>query len=177
MAALWHQGYGPYHPLFRTSLNGFEQDQIDLEDLDSFKMGVFAYRLKGVGTLLDPDPFVDWKEVQNSLAEFEVKIDNARRVMARSNTFDAHSSQNIPPGVLLHLRRHWLIAVEQATDAYQHALAVRAVDFKEGEIVPAAATVRRIFGGGRYGVICAFDACTSQQTTHDGEISRVPLVH
>ena len=177
VAALWHQGYGPYHPLFRTSVNGFAQDQIDLEDLNEFKMGALAYRLQDAGTLLDPDPFAYWKEVQNNLAEFEKRIDNARRVVARSNIFDAHTGQNIPPKALRQLRKRWLVTVEQATNAYEHAMAVRAIDFQDGEIVPAAARIRRIFGGGRYGVICAFSVCTSQSTIHDGEISRTPLVH
>jgi hypothetical protein len=130
-----------------------------------------------VGTLLDPNPFADWKEVLKNLAEFDAKIDNARRVITRSNIFDAHSGQNIPPKVLRQLRKHWLVTVEQATNAYEHAMAVRAVDFEDGEIVPAAPKVRRIFGGGRYGVICAYNVCTSQSTIHDGEISRVPPVH
>ena len=177
LAALSQQGYGPYHPLFRTSLNGFEQDQIDLEDLDQFKMGAFAYMLQDMGTRLDPDPFSDWMEVQKNLAVFEIRMSNARRVVARTNIYVAHSDQNIQPDLLRKLRKHWLATAEQARNAYEHAMAVRAVKFEDGEIVPAPANVRRIFGGGRYAVICAFNVCTSQPAIHEGEHNRVPRVH
>ena len=173
--ALWRQGYGPYHPLFRTSLNGFEQDQIDLEDLDEFKMGELAYVLQDMGTALSPDPFCDWRKVQKSLAEFEERMNNARRVVARSNIFLADSDQNIPPGILRQLRKHWLVIEERATAVFEHAMAVRAVEFDDGEIVPMPANVRRIYGGGRYAVICAFSVCTTQPSA-GGEGGRIPLV-
>ena len=176
-AAMREQGYGPYHPMFRTSLNGFEQEEIDLEDLDELKMGVFAYTLQDAGTALNPNPFADWREVEKYLADFEIRIDRARSVVARSNILAAHNERNIPPEALRKLRKRWLSTLEQATNTYGHALAVRAVKFENGEMVPAPPKVRRIFERGRYATICGFSVCTSQTTTEGGETRTVPLVH
>ena len=177
LAALAQEGYGAYHPLFRTSLNGFEQDQIDLDDLDEFKMGEFAYTLQNAGRMLDPNPFADWKEIQKSLEVFDARMNYTRSVLARSNIFIAHSRNNIPRDNLRKLRKQWAATQDHVVNAYGHAMAVRAVSFEDGEIVPVPANVRRVFGGGRYAVICAFGVCTSQPDVHDGEGNPIPLVH
>lgn len=167
LAALAQEGYGPYHPLFRTSLNGFEQDQIDLDDFDEFKMGEFAHSLQEMGTVLAPDPFADWREVQRNLVQFEARLNNAWRVVARSNIFEAQSDRNISRQSLRKLQKRWAATETQAINAHDHAMAVRAVEFQNGEAVSVPANVRRIFGGARYAVICAFSVCTSQPDRDD----------
>ena len=173
LEALRQQGYGPYHPLFRTSLNGFQQNQIDLEDLDEFKMGQLAFTLQNAGTSLKPDPFTEWMEVQNWLARYETTMDDARSVVARTNIFVAHSRQNIPLEVFQKLRKRWRTAVQQATGAYEHATAVRAVQFEDGAMVPAPANVRFIPGGGQYAVICGFNSCASHPASDRGAVRRI----
>ena len=176
LAALAQEGYGRYHPLFRTSLNGFQQDQIDLDDLDEFKMGEFAYTLQSAGILLDPDPFADWIEIQKRLEIFDTRLNNAWRVVARSNIFVVHNADNIPRDTLRKLRKHWAAILDQVTNAHEHAMAVRAVSFEHGDMLPTPPNVRRLFEGGRYVVICGFDVCTSQPDVHGPEDSRIPQV-
>jgi len=168
LAAMQRQGYGPYHPLFRTSLNGFAQDQIDLEALDEFKMGQFAFALQRAGKLLAPDPFLDWVEVQKRLDGFEATMNDARRVVARTNIFDATSDQNISPEIFKKMRKRWRVAVRQAADAQAQAKAVRAVAFEHGEMIPAEPNIRLIPGGGRYAVVCALNVCGTSQPTGPG---------
>lgn len=170
---LYRLGYGPYHPLFRTRLNGFEQDQIDLEDLDAFKMGLFAFTLKSAGVRLDPDPFADWAELQKRLESFEPTMHAARRVVTQAGIFAVDSEANTSQEVFQKLRKRWRRAVRQATETYGHAIAVRPVLFEDGEMVPAPASVRYIPGGGRYAVVCAFGVCTSGPTNSD--VNRVPV--
>lgn len=166
-AALYRQGYGVYHPLFRTSLNGFEQDQIDLDDLDEYKMGRFAFELTSAGITLNPDPFHDWSEIQKSLASFESRLNEARTVIARSHIIGPRAERNISRNEWLKLEKRWRSASLQAADLYEHAIAVRAVQFEGGEMVPARPTIRYIVGGGRYGVICGFGVCTSSPDTNN----------
>ena len=176
-AGLQRQGYGPYHPLFRTKLNGFEQDQIDLDALDQFKMGRFAFTLQSSGVVLEPDPFADWAEVQVWLDNFTAIMDNARRVVVLANLVAANTGGGIPIEDYRRLKKRWRAAAKNATDAYEQAMAVRAVEVHDGFLIPAEATVRMIRGGGRYAVICLFHFCTSQPAGHDGEADRMPTVH
>jgi hypothetical protein len=175
--AMLKRGYGPYHPLFRTHVNGFLLDEIDLEDADEYKRGSFAFSLKAAGQALDPDPFSDWVAVQNWLDGFEATMDNARIVLARADLFVANSTENIPREVFQQLRKRWRAAAAQAMEAYDHAMAIRAVSYIGGETVPASQSYRFIRGGGRYGVICAFGVCSSQSTTTTDEATRVPVRH
>lgn len=127
LVAVLRQGYGLHHPLFRTHLNGFVQKQVGLTDLNELKMGRFAFELKSSGKRLEPDPFPVWTEVQTWLVRYETSMDEERRVVARTNIFIAHGSQNIPLETFQKLRKRWRTATQQAGDAYSHALAVRAV--------------------------------------------------
>lgn len=163
--ALYKLGYGPHHPLFRTSLNGFEQDEIDLEDADAFKMGSFAFSLKSTGQPLTPDPFDDWPAVQNRLDNFQPTLDASRRVASQTDVFAAGSTQNIRLDVFNKLRKRWRAAVIRAIEAYEHALAVRAVQYKDGAMVPAPQTLRFIYEGGRYAAICPSSGCINQRPT------------
>jgi hypothetical protein len=176
-AALYKLGYGRYHPLFRTSLSGFEQDEIDLEDADEFKMGSFAFSLKSAGQPLSPDPFDDWVEVQKQIESFEPTMDDAREVVARAGMIAANSTENIRLEVFQKLRKRWGAAVLRAMEAYEHALAVRAVLFSNGEMVPATETFRLIYDGGRYAIICVFEACTSQSASNDDGVKKTPATH
>ncbi len=151
--ALYKLGYGRYDPLFRTTLNGFEQDQIDLDDADEFKMGAFAFALKSAGQSLNPDPFNDWLDVQKLLESFEPTLEQARTVVARAGIMAVHSDGNTRPEVFQKLQKRWSVAVVQAMQAYEHALAIRAVLFHDGEMVPAPQTFRLILDGGRYAVV------------------------
>lgn len=151
--ALYKLGYGRNDPLFRTSLNGFEQDQIDLDDADEFKMGAFAFSLKSAGQALNPDPFNDWPDVQKLLESFERTLEEARTVVARAGILSVHSDRNIRLETFQKLRKRWSAAVVQAMQAYEHALAIRAVLFSDGQMVPAPQTFRLILDGGRYAVI------------------------
>jgi len=175
--ALQKLGYGPYHPLFRTSLNGFELDQIDLEAADEFKMGSFVFSLKSSGQPLAPDPFDTWAQVQKRLDSFESTLDSARKVVTHADVYAFNSSGNIPREVFQKLKERWRVAVTQATQAYEHALAVRAVLYEDGEMVPAPETFRFIYGGGKYAVICLFGQCTGQSLGSIGEINRIPPIH
>ena len=152
-AALYKLGYGRHDPLFRTSLNGFEQDQIDLDDADEFKMGLFAFSLKSAGQALNPDPFDDWLDVQKLLESFEPTLEQARTVVARAGLVAVHSDRNIRLEAFHKLRKRWSAAMLQAMQAYEHALAIRAVLFHDGEMVPAPQTFRLILDGGRYAVV------------------------
>jgi hypothetical protein len=172
-AAMLQQGYGLHHPLFRTSVNGFKQNQVDLDDLDEFKMGRFAFQLQTEGKTLEPDPFLTWTEVRNWLAQYQTTMDDARSVVARTGLFVAHGEQNIPREVFERLNKRWRKAVQQAALAYQHAAAVRAVEFEDGAMVPAEANVRLIPGGGRYAGFCAFKICTSGPPNANGEVRRI----
>lgn len=174
--AMQRKGYGPHHPLFRTKVDGFEQDQIDLDSLDQFKMGRFAFGLQSSGVLLEPDPFTAWAEVQMWLDSFTAVMDPARKVVARTSLVAANTSQSVPLETFRALSKRWRAAVQQVVDAYEHAMAVRAVEIREGAMIPVEATVRML-GGGRYAVICAFRICTSQPTNSNGEVQRVPMVH
>jgi hypothetical protein len=151
--ALHKLGYSRYHPLFRTNLNGFEQSQIDLEDADEFRMGAFAFSLKSGGQPLNPDPFDDWVEVQKGIERFEPAMDEARKAVARAGTIAVNSTGNIRLEVFQKLRKRWSAAVVKAMQAYEHALAVRAVVFSDGKMVPAPETFRFIYDGGRYAVV------------------------
>jgi hypothetical protein len=151
--ALYKLGYGPYDPLFRTSLNGFEQDQIDLDDADEFKMGSFAFSLKSAGQSLNPDPFYDWLDVQKLLESFEPTLEQARTVVARAGIMAVHSDRNIRLEAFHKLRKRWRAALAQAMQAYEHALAIRAVLFSDGQMVPAPQAFRLILDGGRYAVV------------------------
>jgi len=175
--ALHRLGYGPYHPLFRTSLNGFELDQIDLEAADEFKMGAFAFSLKTAGQRLNPDPFEKWVQVQKRLDTFEKTLDAARGIVTRADIYALNSPENIPREVFLKLRKQWLAAVTHANDAYQHALAVRAVLDENGELVPAPESFRFIYDGGKYGVICLFGQCADQPVGVIDEANRIPPIH
>jgi hypothetical protein len=175
--ALHKLGYGPYHPLFRTSLNGFDLDQIDLEAADEFKMGSFAFSLKSSGQTLTPDPFEQWVQVQRRLDTFEKTLDGARRVVTRAGIYAFNSKDNIPREVFVKLRKQWLAAVAHATEAYEHALAVRAVLDDDGEMVPAPESFRFIYDGGKYGVICLFGQCSDQSIGSINDASRVPPIH
>lgn len=168
--ALYKLGYGRYHPLFRTSLNGFEQDQIDLEDADEFKMGSFAFSLKSAGQPLHPDPFDDWVDVQRLIESFEPTMDDARKVVARAGIIAVNTTGNIRLEVFQKLRKRWSAAVAQAMQAYEHALAIRAVLFSDGEMVPAPETFRLIYDGGRYAVVCVFEACSSQPASNGDKV-------
>lgn len=176
-AAMQKQGYGPYHPLFRTHVNGFQLDQIDLEDADEYRRGSFALSLKSAGQPLDPDPFGDWVAVQNWLDRFEATMDNARIVMARADLFVANSTENIPREVFQQLRKRWRTAAGQASEAYEHAMAVRAVLYLDGETIPVPQSYRFIRGGGRYAVACAFGVCSSQPAAATNEVENVPMRH
>ncbi len=173
--AMLKQGYGPYHPLFRTHINGFVQDQIDLEDADEYRRGSFAFSLKASGKPLDPDPFGDWVTVQNWLDSFEATMDNARTVMAQADLFAANSTENIPREIFRQLRKRWRAASEQATEAYDHAMAIRAVLSIDGDTVPVPQSYRFISGGGRYATICAFGVCSSSTTADESK--DVPTRH
>jgi hypothetical protein len=151
--ALYKLGYGRNDPLFRTSLNGFEQDQIDLDDADEFKMGAFAFSLKRAGQALNPDPFDDWLDVQKLIEAFEPTLEQSRTVMARAGIIVLHSDRNIRLDAFQKLRKRWSAAVFQAMQAYEHAMAIRAVLFSDGEMVPAPQNFRLILDGGRYAVI------------------------
>lgn len=175
--AMQQQGYGLHHPLFRTHINGFEQDQIDLEDADDYKRGLFAFSLKNAGQPLEPDPFGDWVEVQKWLDSFEATMDDANRVVARAHILVANSTENIPRDTFQKLRKRWQAAAGQATDAYEHAMAVRAVQYIDGETVPAPETFRYIYGGGRYVVICGFVVCSPQSATNADELNKIPVRH
>lgn len=172
--ALHKLGYGPYHPLFRTSLNGFEQDQIDLEAADEFKMGSFAFSLKTSGQPLTPDPFNEWAQVQNRLDRFEATVDSARKVVTRADIYVFKSTDNTPREVFQKLKKRWRAAVAHANQAYEHALAVRAVLYDAGEMVPAPETFRFIYEGGKYAVICLFGQCPDQSIGNMGEWNKIP---
>jgi hypothetical protein len=160
--ALHKLGYGPYHPLFRTSLNGFEQHQIDLEAADEFKMGSFAFLLKSEGQVLSPDPFDDWLKVQKRLEIFEPAMEGARNAVARTGILAANATGNMPVEVFRKLSKRWRAAEVRATSAYEHALAVRAVLYSDGELTLAPQTFRLVLDGGQYAVVCVSGACTSQ---------------
>jgi len=161
-------GYGPHHPLFRTNLNGFEQRQIDLEDADEFKMGSFAFALRSGGQPLSPDPFDDWVEVQRQLEAFEPTPDRARRIVARTSILAANTTANIPVDVFRKLSKRWRSAVVKATDAYENALAIRAVQYVDGQFAPAPQTLKFILYGGQYAIVCPMGACASQPAAnHD----------
>jgi hypothetical protein len=167
--AMQKKGFGPYHPLFRTHINGFLIDQIDLEDSDEYKRGSFALSLKTAGQPLDPDPFGDWLAVQKSLDGFEATMDNARMVMARADLFVANGKANIPRDIFQQLRKRWRAAAGQAMDAYDHATAIRAVFYIDGKTVHAPQSYRFIRGGVRYGVMCAFGVCSPQSAEANDE--------
>ncbi len=173
-SAMQKQGYGPYHPLFRTHVNGFQLDQIDLEDADEYRRGSFAFSLKTAGQSLDPDPFGDWAAVQKWLDGFEATMENARIVMARADLYAANSTENIPREAFQQLRKRWREVALQASQAYDHAIAIRAVLYIGGEPVPVPQSYRFISGAGRYGVICAFGVC-SPQTAATDEVNNVPM--
>jgi hypothetical protein len=176
-AAMQKQGYGPYHPLFRTHINGFEMDQIDLEDADEYKRGSFALSLRSSGQMLDPDPFGDWMAVQNWLDSFEATMNKARIMMARADIVVAHSTENIPPEVFRQLQKRWRAVADQAAEAYDHAMAARAVLYADGETVPAPQSCRFLRGGGRYAVICAFGVCRPQPAGGTDETGNAPVQH
>jgi hypothetical protein len=173
--ALYKLGYGLHHPLFRTSLNGFEQDQIDLEDADEYKMGSFAFSVRSAGQVLSPDPFDDWVGVQQRIDSFEPTMDSARRAVARTGTIAFNSAGNIPLEVFHKLNNRWRAAVVQATEAYEHALAIRAVLYSDGEMVPAPQSFKFLYDSGRYAVVCVFGACTSKPAASESdEVRGVP---
>jgi hypothetical protein len=159
--ALSNLGYGLHHPLFRTSLNGFEQRQIDLEDADEFKMGSFAFSLRSGGQPLRPDPFDDWLEVQLQLEAFEPTLDRARRIVAGTSILAANTTANIPFDVFRKLSKRWRSAVVKATDAYENALAIRAVQYVDGQFAPAPQTLKFILYGGQYAIVCPMGECAS----------------
>ncbi len=164
--ALRKLGYGEHDPLFRTSLNGFEEREIDLDDADEFKRGAFAFGLRSAGHVLSPDPFDGWIEVQKQIDAFEPTMAGARRIVARGSVLAADTAGSIPLDVFRKLSKRWRAAVSRATEAYEHALAIRAVEYNDGELIPAQQSFRYIFDGGRYAVICAMDACSSQSADH-----------
>jgi hypothetical protein len=174
---LQRQGYGPHHPLFRTKVNGFEQDQIDLDALDQFKRGRFALRLQRSGVTLEPDPFADWAEVQVWLDSFTAIMDQARSIVVRASVVAANTGEGIPIETYRALKKRWRAASDHVSDAYQQAMAVRAVEVRGGALMPVEATVRMIRGGGRYAVICLFQFCTSQPASPNGEVDRMPTAH
>lgn len=159
--ALRKLGYGEHDPLFRTSLNGFEQRQIDLDDADEFKRGSFAFSLRNAGQILTPDPFDGWIKVQKQIDAFEPTMSGARRIVARGSVLAANTGGNIPIDVFRKLSKRWRDAVSKATEAYEHALAIRAVEYSDGELTPAPQNFRFILDGGRYAVICAMATCSS----------------
>ena len=164
--ALLKLGYSRYHPLFRTSLNGFERRQINLEDADEYKMGSFAFSLKSAGQVLSPDPFDDWLKVQSRLDTFERTMEGARNVVAHANILAVNTTGNMSLEVFRKLSKRWRTAVGKATDAYEHALAVRAVLYSDGELRPAPETFRFIIDGGPYALVCGFGVCNSPPATN-----------
>jgi hypothetical protein len=164
--ALLRLGYSQYHPLFRTSLNGFERRQINLEDADEYKMGSFAFSLKSSGQVLNPDPFDDWLKVQSRLDTFERTMEGARNVAAHANILALNAAGNMSLEVFRKLSKRWHTAVSKATDAYEHALAVRAVLYSGGELRPAPETFRFVVDGGQYAVVCGFGVCNSPPATN-----------
>jgi hypothetical protein len=158
-AALFHLGYGPHHPIFRTSLNGFYQSDIDLDDLGEFKMGRFAFELRSRGTQLTPDPFVAWAEVQKQLDRFQATMESARRVVTRAHVLDAASDGNIPAEAFRKLTSRWRAVVNRASDAHEHAAAVHPVEFQGGVMVPAEQSIRMYSGGTAFAALCRKSTC------------------
>jgi hypothetical protein len=159
--ALRKLGYGEHDPVFRTSLNGFAQRQIDLDDADEFKRGAFAFSLRSAGQRLTPDPFDGWIKIQKQIDAFEPTMSGARATIARGGILAAEGPGNIPIDTFRKLSRRWRDAVSKATEAYEHALAIRAVEYSGGELTPAPQNFRFILNGGRYAAICASEVCSS----------------
>jgi hypothetical protein len=162
LSALYRLGYSPFHPLFRTMLDGFSVNQIDLEALDEFKMGRLAFQLRSQGTPLAPDPFVDWAQVQNYLEKYPKTIDPARRIAARADILDAASPSNIPPDVFRKLMSRWRSAIRGASESYDRARAVAAVRFQNGVMVPSEANVRALPDAGAYASACGSGMCSNK---------------
>lgn len=161
LTALYRLGYTQYHPLFRTNLDGFSANEIDLEALDEYKMGRMAFDLLSEGTQLTPDPFSDWAAVQRCMESFQKRVDSARRVVARADVLDASSAGNISSTTYRRLQSRWRAAILGAADLYDHARAIRAVKFENGVMVAAEPNVRAIPGVGPYAVPCVFKTCAS----------------
>lgn len=175
-SAMWRLGYGPYHPLFRTNVNGFFQEQFDLADFDQHKMGSLALDLKKQGKALMPDPFIDWVEIQSLLDNYQATVDGARKVVARTDIVDASSDQNISAEAFAKLKKRWREAVLQAGLAHDHAMAVRAVQFENGEMIPAESTIR-LLPGGKAATICFMNVCDDQLPDDDQtSIKHPPLM-
>jgi hypothetical protein len=165
LTALYRLGLGEHHPLFRTNIDGFSTDEIDLEALDEYKMGRVAYQLKSDGAKLEPDPFADWAEVQNLMDDFRVTMDHARHVVASADVMDVRhgvgSAGNLAPGTYKKLLNRWRAANITASEAYDQAKAIRAVRFEDGIMVAAEPNVLAIPGAGPYVRACAFKVCSS----------------
>jgi hypothetical protein len=159
LVSMFKLGYGQYHPVFSTRVNGFETRPFNLEDFAEFKMGRLAFDLRSQGTQLVPDPFLVWADVQRLIDDFNDTIDNARRVVVRTSIVDSNSSQNIPDEDFRKLMSRWRAAVKRANDQYEHALAVRAVLYEKGELVPAPPTIKWSSGGTNAATICGFGIC------------------
>lgn len=159
LGSMFKLGYGQYHPVFSTRVNGFETRPFDLEDFNEFKMGRLAFDLKSQGTELMPDPFIAWANVQQHLSAFNDILDKARRVVVRTSIVDANSSQNIPDEDFRKLMNRWRAAVKRATDQYEHAIAVRPVQYEKGVMVPSPPSIRWSSGGTNAATICGAGIC------------------
>ncbi len=162
VAAMYRLGYTQYNPLFRTNLDGFSENQIDLEALDEFKMGRLAFELRSEGKQLAPDPFLDWAQVQSVVEEFPKTLETARKVVMRADIIDASSTENIPTDTFRKLRNRWRAALREASDSYDHARAVRAVQFENGAMVASPVSIRSIPGASPYAVACGFRMCSAK---------------
>jgi hypothetical protein len=86
------------------------------------------------GVRLDPDPFRYWVEIEKDLARYDGPIDKARDLLARANTFDVKSQENIPTKILRKLKGQWLAALKQAEKQRQKAEAARPARLRPNQI-------------------------------------------
>ncbi len=162
ISALFRLGYPPTHPIFCTKLDGLSETQIDLDALDEYKMGQFAFDLVSQGTRLTPDPFVDWARVQTFLDAYAKTTSAARKVVTHAGIVDVDSPSNIPSDTFRKLQNRWRSAIRRAGDSYDYAKAVAAVRYENGEMLSAPLTLRHTSDTGAFTLACGFGMCSNK---------------